>query len=221
MAMLSELSPVGLATLVLLLLCSILVIGIVFERLYYYKQNVIDPDWLHANVAHFLNGGKIDEAAHFVRQVGGLLPRVYEVGLARYHLTQEASDVAMSNSITAQRQFLERSLPVIGTIAVVAPFIGLFGTVVGIMHTFSAVAQKGQAGVAVVAAGVAEALVATAAGLFVAITAVVFFNYFQNRVGAITNQMAGAATRLSEMMELCRSGLPFPEDLLTFSQDRR
>lgn len=220
MALLSEMSPVGLATLVLLLLCSVIVVAIVIERLYFYRQNIIDPEWMHSNVAFFLSSGKVEEASHFARQVGGLLPRVYETGLQRYHLPQEASEIAMSNSIAVQRLVLERFLPVIGTIAVIAPFIGLFGTVVGIMHTFTAVAEKGQAGVAVVAAGVAEALIATAAGLFVAITAVVFFNYFKNRVGAITSQMAGAATRLSEMMELARTGKPFPEDLLTFSQTR-
>jgi len=118
-------------------------------------------------------------------------------------------------------QRLKKGLSVLATIATSSPFIGLFGTVVGIMHTFSAVAEKGQAGVAVVAAGVAEALIATAAGLLVAITAVVFFNYFKSKVAAITSQMAGAAGRLSEMMELLRTGKPFPEDLLTFSSGRR
>jgi biopolymer transport protein ExbB/TolQ len=221
MAMFSEISTVGLATLVLLLVCSIIVVAIVFERIFFFRQNVIDAEWLHSQVALFLSNGNVQEAAYFVSQVGGLLPRVYEVGLQRYHLPQEASDIAMSNSISAQRLLLERFLPIIGTIAVIAPFIGLFGTVVGIMHTFSAVAQKGQAGVAVVAAGVAEALVATAAGLFVAITAVVFFNYFKSKVAAVTSQMAGAAGRLSEMMEMLRTGKPFPEDLLTFSAGRR
>lgn len=221
MDFLSDLSPIGLATLVLLLVCSVLMVAVVIERLYFMRQNVIDPEWLHSNVAFYLNSSKADEALHFVKQVGGLLPRLYEVGLMRYHLDQEAAEAAMSNSIGIQRLALERFLPVIGTIAVIAPFIGLFGTVVGIMHTFSAVAEKGQAGVAVVAAGVSEALVATAAGLFVAIAAVVFFNYFRNRVSAITSQMAVNATRLSEMMELARTGKPFPEDLLTFEQARR
>ena len=221
MAMLSEYSAVGIATLALLLICSVIILAVVFERLFFYKQNVIDPEWLHSNVAFFLSSGKVAEATHFVSQVGGLLPRVYEVGLQRYHMTQEAVDIAMSNSISAQRLLLERYLPAIGTIAVIAPFIGLFGTVVGIMHTFSAVAEKGQAGVAVVAAGVAEALVATAAGLMVAIAAVVFFNYFKARVGATINQMVGAAGRLSEMMELLREEKEFPADLLIFSPDQR
>ncbi len=220
MAMLSEYSAVGIATLVLLLMCSVVIMAVVFERFFFYRQNVIDPEWLHSNVAFFLNSGKVEEATHFVVQVGGLLPRVYEVGLQRYHLPQDASDIAMGNSISAQRLLLERFLPVIGTIAVIAPFIGLFGTVVGIMHTFSAVAEKGQAGVAVVAAGVAEALVATAAGLMVAIAAVVFFNYFKARVSAIVSQMVGAAGRLSEMMELAREEKTFPADLLTFSSNQ-
>src|SRR5687768_8449050 len=99
MEFLKDLSPVGLFTLVLLVVCSVLLIALVFERLYFIKQNVIDPEWLHSNIAFFLNGGKIDESLHFVRQVGGLLPRVYEVGLQRYHLPQEAGEAAMANSI--------------------------------------------------------------------------------------------------------------------------
>lgn len=215
MDFLGEVSTVGLGTLIVLLLCSIVVVAVVLERLWYYRRNVVNAEWLHAYVAKHLRSGSVEDAHSFVSQIGGLLPRVYEVGLSRFQLPQEAGEVAMSSTIGDQKVLLEKNLPIISTIAVIAPFIGLFGTVVGIMHTFTAVASKGQAGVAVVAAGVAEALVATAAGLFVAITAVVFFNYFKARVSSILAQMVGAAARLSEMMELVRSEKEFPEDLIT------
>ena len=202
---LNDVSAVGLGTLVLLLICSIIVVTVVIERLYVYKQSVVNSAWLHHFVCKTLRSSGVKEAYTFVKGIGGMLPRVFEVGLAR---------AAMETVIAKERLKLEERLPIISTIAVIAPFIGLFGTVVGIMHTFDSVAAKGQAGVAVVAAGVAEALVATATGLFVAITAVVFFNYFRARVSSIVSDMNGAAARLSEMLELIRQGKEFPEDLL-------
>ncbi|MGM9992869.1 MAG: MotA/TolQ/ExbB proton channel family protein [Candidatus Bruticola sp.] len=211
---LNETSAVGLGTLVLLLVCSIVVVTVVIERLYTYKQNIINSAWLHHFVCETLRSSGVKEAYTFVQGIGGMLPRVFEAGLARAHLSQEMSDAAMETAIARERLKLESNLPIISTIAVIAPFIGLFGTVVGIMNTFDSVAAKGQAGVAVVSAGVAEALVATATGLFVAITAVVFFNYFRARVSNVVADMNGAAARLSEMLELMRQGKEFPEDLL-------
>lgn len=217
MDMFKDITGVGLGTLVVLLVCSIVVISIVLERLYFLKNNVVNANWLHAYVAKYLNEGKLEEAKAFVGKLGGLLPRVYECGLSRYHLDQESGEVAMSSAIAEQRLKMEKNMAVISTIAVIAPFIGLFGTVGGIIKTFADVAEKGQAGVAVVSAGVSEALVATAFGLFVAIAAVIAFNYFKARIGRTLSEMNNAASHLSEMMELMRRKEAFPEDLITFS----
>lgn len=211
---LNDISAVGLATLIILIICSVIVVSVVIERIYFYKRSIIDHNWLHYYVCKELSAGNVSSAFEFVSDLGGLLPRVFEVGLARAELPQEIGDAAMENSINEQRLLLEKRIPIISTIAVIAPFIGLFGTVVGIMNTFQAVASKGQAGVAVVSAGVAESLVATATGLFVAITAVVFFNYFKTRITGIIADMNLAASRLSEMMELVRQGKSFPSDLM-------
>jgi len=73
----------------------------------------------------------------------------------------------------------------LGTVGTISPFVGLFGTVVGIRSAFTAMAAAGTGGFAVVANGISEALVATAAGIFVAIEAVVLYNYFQARLGRI------------------------------------
>ncbi|MBQ7567612.1 MotA/TolQ/ExbB proton channel family protein [bacterium] len=216
MDILNDVTGVGLGTLVVLLICSIVVISIVLERLFYLRNNVVNANWLHAYMAKFLVEGNIDEAKNKVSKIGGLLPRVYECGLSRFGLTQEAGEVAMSSAIAEQRLKLEKNMPIISTIAVISPFIGLFGTVGGIIKTFADVAEKGQAGVAVVSAGVSEALVATAFGLFVAITAVIAFNYFKARISRIVAEMTNAASHLSEMMELVRNHEPFPEDLTTF-----
>ncbi len=77
---------------------------------------------------------------------------------------------------------LRRYLWVLGTVSSSAPFIGLFGTVVGIIKSFDSIATAGKGGFSVVAAGISEALIATAAGILVAVVAVIFFNYFQTRL---------------------------------------
>jgi len=95
---------------------------------------------------------------------------------------------------------LKRGLWVVGTIGSLAPYIGLFGTVVGIIRAFQDMAEHGAGGFEVVAAGISEALVATAAGLFVAIIALLFFNYLQVRVGAIAATYARACERFVQAL---------------------
>jgi len=95
---------------------------------------------------------------------------------------------------------LKRGLWIIGTIGSLAPYIGLLGTVIGIIRAFQDMAIHGAGGFEVVAAGISEALVATAAGLFVAITALLFFNYLQVRVGAIAATYARACERFVQAL---------------------
>ena len=89
---------------------------------------------------------------------------------------------------TEQAHRLERGLSFLATTGSAAPFIGLFGTVVGIMNSFGEIGASGSASIAVVAPGIAEALFATAAGLFAAIPAVIAYNYMSARVGRILEQ---------------------------------
>lgn len=96
---------------------------------------------------------------------------------------------AMEGAILLETRRLERFLPLLATTGNTAPFIGLFGTVWGIMTSFHHIGLKGAANLAVVAPGISEALVATAIGLFAAIPAVIFFNYFMNRIQAVQGHM--------------------------------
>src|SRR5471030_2214945 len=108
---------------------------------------------------------------------------------------------------------LERNLGIIGTIAVISPFVGLFGTVLGIIRAFQDIALKGNSTPAVVAAGVSEALITTAAGLFVAVVSVIFFNYFKSRIKSYNQEMIVAANQLAEMLAFHNAGSPIPTDL--------
>src|SRR3989339_396660 len=108
--------------------------------------------------------------------------------------------LAHVHKLLEERLKLERYLGVLGTLGNVAPFIGLFGTVVGIIKAFQDLALAGGGGPAVVARGIAEALVATAAGLVVAIPAVIIYNYFTRKVKSLSGGMEVASTRLLVML---------------------
>lgn len=104
---------------------------------------------------------------------------------------------AMQRATAAEIERLERRLTGLATLGNISPFVGLFGTVIGIMRAFEAISRTGSGGLASVSAGIAEALVATAAGLFVAIPAVTAYNYFVSRVKSHAIEMDGAASELT------------------------
>ncbi len=120
-----------------------------------------------------------------------------EMQLATMDNLKRAIRKAESQEVTD----LGRSLSFLATTGSAAPFIGLFGTVWGIMASFHDIGQRGSASLAVVAPGISEALVATAAGLAVAIPAVIAYNYFANRLGEIENEMQNFSTDFLNLVE--------------------
>ena len=113
---------------------------------------------------------------------------------------KERIDKAMNVTILRETDALEKGLGLLATIGAVAPFVGLFGTVWGIMNSFSAIAARHDTTLAVVAPGIAEALFATAAGLFAAIPAVIFYNRFVNEIGRYTNSLDAFADEFSAIL---------------------
>ena len=109
------------------------------------------------------------------------------------------------NALERERQMvnqtLKRNLWILGSIATSAPFIGLFGTVVGILHSFSDIAKAGAGGFAVVAAGISEALIATAVGIVVAVIASLAYNAFQTRWNTLVLMIRLQMEELTEILE--------------------
>lgn len=113
----------------------------------------------------------------------------------------EAVDRALLRAASIELGRLERRLPFLATTASITPFIGLFGTVIGIMIAFQRIGATGSTNLAVVAPGISEALVATAAGLFAAIPAVYFYNYFTSRVKDFSSTMDDFALEFLNIAE--------------------
>jgi len=191
-----------------LLLCSIIVVTIVLERLIFFASQHGDSRGLLREIGERIAQDDYAGATAVCRRYRGMLPRVLAFGLLRGRHTRDDIRDSLDVSLLEQTYALERNLGVIGTIAVIAPFVGLFGTVLGIITAFQDIALKGNPSPAVVAAGVSEALITTAAGLFVAVIAVVFFNYFKIRIKAYNEEMTVTANLLAEMLHLHNIGSP-------------
>jgi biopolymer transport protein ExbB/biopolymer transport protein TolQ len=155
----------------------------------------------------FLHGGEVSELIHAVRQYEtSYVAQVVSAGIHEYDgVRQSGGDPiasvelvtsALRDSMSETLIQLKRGLGFLATIGSTAPFIGLFGTVVGIINAFRSIAATGSGGMSVVSGGIAEALVSTALGIFVAIPAVVAFNSFTGKIETFHVEMNRASTQL-------------------------
>ena len=158
--------------------CSVVTFGIALERLYYFRKRSGNADLILMGALESLRKGQVGEAIAGCRNnghpVGIVAAETLDCALSRPRDTEETMQVVLSQ----QKLLLERNTSMLGTMAAIAPLIGLLGTVWGIMRAFHDMALTGSAAPSVVAAGVAEALVTTAAGLVIAVPAVLMFNHF-------------------------------------------
>ena len=166
---------------IVLIACSIVTFGIVFERLWYFHKRRGNADETAAALTRRIQGGQLKEAEEICHKtahpLGAVAARLFEK-TSRSENVEEKLHVTLSQ----QKLLLEKNLNVLGTMAAIAPLLGLLGTVWGIMRAFHDMARVGSAAPSVVAAGVAEALVTTAAGLVVAVPALMLYNHFARRM---------------------------------------
>ncbi len=203
----------GGAIMIILILMSIIAVAIVIERLWFFSKERADSKALLRSLGQRIAADDIPGAVTLCRKTTGMLPRILEFGLQRGDKNRADITDALSIALMENLNLLERNLGIIGTIAVIAPFVGLLGTVLGIIKAFQDIALKGNSTPAVVAAGVGEALVTTAAGLFVAVVSVVFFNYFKTRIKAFNQDLIVSSNQLAEMLHFHNVGEPIPTEL--------
>jgi biopolymer transport protein ExbB len=170
-----------------LILLSIISVTVVFERLWSLRNIRSTTLRIAESLLDPIQKGQRDLAVAICKQNSHCpAGRIFHAVLrgTESQRPETANNVAVE-AIFEENQNLRKHLWVLGTVASSAPFIGLFGTVVGIIKAFESMAVSGTGGFAVVAAGISEALVATALGLGVAIIALIFYNYFQTRIGSL------------------------------------
>jgi biopolymer transport protein ExbB len=180
----------------LLLVASLLTIAVIVERVIVQRRERRAFLVFKEKTAGFLNRGEILPAAASVEKAEGVAAVILRAGLAR----PEAGHAAVEERLAAARiegkYQLERRLWVLGTLGNNAPFVGLFGTVLGVIKAFGDLAGSATAGPEVVMAGLSEALIATAVGLLVAIPAVMAYNYLMKRSGELLAETDALSRRL-------------------------
>src|SRR5262245_59938756 len=165
----------------LLIGLSVLSLAILVERGLFLRESD-DADALNRELGALLRNGDVDGARQAVSGKRAPVAAVAASGLDNYTRGSEAVSESMAGTKARLRIDLERNLGVLGTLGNNAPFIGLFGTVLGIIKAFADLSRNQSGGAAAVMSGISEALVATAVGLMVAIPAVIAFNFFQGKV---------------------------------------
>jgi len=171
----------GDAILYLLVGISLLSLAVVLERMFTYGRNRIDLPSFSTELAERLNRGELASALAMARASRAAEAQVASEGLSNFARRPIVAAELMDSMRLRQQQRLDQRLGILGTVGSNAPFVGLLGTVLGIIKAFHDLSSNVQGGPSVVMSGIAEALVATAVGLVVAIPAVVFFNYFKGR----------------------------------------
>jgi biopolymer transport protein ExbB/biopolymer transport protein TolQ len=193
------------AVAIILFIESIWSLAVMIDRYLYFNAARKQSREFAPKVAGALKDSKLEEAIKIAdRSKKSHLAEVVTAGLQEF---RASSGVATAESIESSGRALERAeaivhaklkrgLAVLATIGATAPFVGLFGTVVGILHAFQQIATQKTSGIGAVAGGISEALVTTAFGLLVAIPAVMAFNYFTGRVEAFDVEMDNSSSEL-------------------------
>ena len=192
---------------ILLFFMSAWSIGIMIDRAIAYNGARKQSRLFAPAVAGALREGKLDEAIKIADRFNkSHLAKVVVAGLQEFRAHQLSTEIP-GEDIEASKRALERSEAIVhaelkrgvsglATIGSTAPFVGLFGTVVGIIHAFQGISSQKSTGLGAVAGGISEALVTTAIGLFVAVPAVWAFNYFTNRIDAFDVEMGNSSSEL-------------------------
>lgn len=184
-----------------ILLCSIIAAAIILERLWTLQDRRVMPRDLVKKVWQMVEADQINEKVIERLQKSSPLGEVLAAGLANRHRAREVMMERLEDTGRHVIHSLERYLNTLGTIAGIAPLLGLLGTVTGIIKAFNAITQGGMGNPQMLSGGIAEALLTTAAGLSVAIPALIGYRYLRGKVDRIVIEMEKDAIALAEAVE--------------------
>lgn len=188
-----------------IIVCAIIALGIILERFWTLQQKRVLPQDLTGKVWGWVEQNTLDQQRIQSLHQGSPLGQILAAGL----INRNEDRAVMKDSIEDTGRHvvheLERYLDTLGTVAAVSPLLGLLGTVIGMVKVFTAITTQGVGNPAVLAGGIAEALITTAAGLTVAIPALISFRYYRNRVDTLVVDMEKEAIKLVEALHRRRS----------------
>lgn len=184
-----------------IILCSVIAMTIIIERFWSLRRRYVLPSGLTQQVSKWVQeGGKVDNKRLEILRNNSPLGKVLAAGLVNMEHGREMMKASVEEVGSQIVHELERYLNTLGTIAEIAPLLGLFGTVTGIIRMFAAIGVVGLGNPSALSAGLSEALIATAAGLAVAIPTVVFYRYFRGLVDELVVSMEQEALKLIDTL---------------------
>ena len=187
------------AVLAILIVLSLASWTVIFQKFFVVRRAMRQTDDFESRFWSGTELTKLLDTANRSRDTSGMEERIFAAAGAAD--TVNSVSRAMRAVFTREMDRLENGLPMLASIGSTSPYIGLFGTVWGIMNAFTGLSSLENASLAVVAPGIAEALVATAIGLFAAIPAVAAYNYYNNRVGRLSNRVDGFSEEFLNILE--------------------
>ena len=205
--MIKNLGPVAIGVIIILLIMSMYSIAVMVERFLTYRAAKAQSREFAPRVAQALKNDRIEEAINISdKHKKSHLAMVVNAGLQEFRAHDSSSDIS-GDEVEASKRALQRAIAIksaefkrglsgLATIGSTAPFVGLFGTVFGIINAFTGMKDAESAGIGAVAGGIAEALLTTALGLAVAVPAVWLFNYFTGKVEGFLVEMDNSASEL-------------------------
>ncbi len=183
-----------------IIFCSILALAICGERLWALQNKRICPSDLVQNVWKWIRNGQLDKQHIIMLRDSSPLGRILATGLVNRHHDRAVMKESIEEVGRHVVVDLERYLNTLGTIAAVTPLLGLLGTVIGMIKVFTAITVAGVGNPGVLAGGISEALITTAAGLSVAIPSLMFYRYFRGKVENLVISMEQEALKLVEVL---------------------
>jgi biopolymer transport protein ExbB len=183
-----------------IILCSIAALAIIGERFWSLQKKYVTPPNLIPQVQQWLTRNELDAARIELLRASSPLGRILASGLSNREHNREIIREAIEDTGRHVVPELERYLRTLGTVAAISPFLGLLGTVLGMIEMFSGIGTHGIGDPSIVASGIGQALITTASGLAVAIPSLIFYRYFRGRVQSILLDMEQEAVRLVEIL---------------------
>jgi biopolymer transport protein ExbB len=190
-----------------LLLAGFLALVVILERLYNFWSKYPTPPHFVAQVMQQVGQGQLEQADLACQSYQTPIAAVMSAGIEHFQNSIEEMELAMKNRAESWVPLLEKRIEILDTVITAAPLMGLLGTITGMMASFRVLSEQGVNEPNAITGGVAEALIATATGLVIALVCLAFYNYFSARIKSYIYEIESVASRLVELrLAVQRSG---------------
>ncbi|HOK40631.1 MAG TPA: MotA/TolQ/ExbB proton channel family protein [bacterium] len=183
-----------------IILCSIIGLAIIIERIKLFRKFNYNVDEILENLKTYITMNKFNEAINYCHTIKSPIAKIASKIIISYLEKEKDLEKVVEEELSEEMPILERHLGILGIIANISPLLGLLGTVTGIIKSFTVISQQSLGDPSKLAAGIAEALITTAAGLIVAIPALAMYNYFLTKIDSLSWGIEKVSNKLIKLL---------------------